>query len=129
MHGLQRVAAKASWPPRAAVLGRHTVPRSAPGATCHRAPWQRGFASQIPTNALVTTSTLSNGVRVATDATPGHFSALGIYVDTGSRFERPWVPGESGVSHLVDRLAFKVCRISASVLGDGDAGKSDDRMY
>ena len=57
---------------------------------------------------LVQVSTLSNGVRVATEATPGHFSAAGVYIDTGSRFERPWVKGESGISHLLDRMAFKV---------------------
>lgn len=50
------------------------------------------------------TSVLSNGLRVATIETPGHFSALGLYVDAGSRYET----GElKGVSHLVDRLAFK----------------------
>jgi len=49
-------------------------------------------------------STLSNGVRVATNPIPGHFSALGIYVDAGSRFETPEM---EGTSHLVDRLAFK----------------------
>ena len=44
---------------------------------------------------------------MATEATPGHFSAVGVYIDAGSRYERPWVPGESGVSHLLDRMAFK----------------------
>lgn len=53
-------------------------------------------------------SILPNQVRVATEPMPGHFSAVGVYVDAGSRFERTWVPGESGVSHLVDRMAFKV---------------------
>ncbi|PWN39872.1 hypothetical protein IE81DRAFT_349775 [Ceraceosorus guamensis] len=55
-------------------------------------------------------STLPNKVRVATQAAPGHFSAVGVYVDTGSRYERAWVPGESGVSHLLDRMAFKSTR-------------------
>lgn len=53
-------------------------------------------------------STLPNQVRVATEPMPGHFSAVGVYVDAGSRFERLWVPGESGVSHMLDRMAFKV---------------------
>lgn len=49
-------------------------------------------------------STLSNGVRVATEALPGPFSGVGVYVDAGSRYEN----GElCGVSHIVDRLAFK----------------------
>ncbi|CAM9020145.1 unnamed protein product [Wickerhamomyces anomalus] len=48
--------------------------------------------------------TLSNGVRVATNPSPGHFSALGVYVDAGSRYENAEM---KGISHLVDRLAFK----------------------
>ncbi|EPQ30460.1 uncharacterized protein PFL1_01986 [Pseudozyma flocculosa PF-1] len=64
-------------------------------------------SSVIPTSALIDVTTLPNKVRVATEATPGHFSAVGVYVDTGSRLERAWVPGESGVSHLLDRMAFK----------------------
>ena len=66
----------------------------------------RSYASEASNEALQVT-TLPNKVRVATEATPGHFSAVGVYVDAGSRYERPWVPGESGVSHLLDRMAFK----------------------
>ncbi|PWN24125.1 hypothetical protein BCV69DRAFT_280027 [Microstroma glucosiphilum] len=64
-------------------------------------------SSPITSASLIKTSTLPNGVRVATEGTPGHFSAVGVYVDTGSRYERPWISGESGVSHLLDRMAFK----------------------
>ena len=49
-------------------------------------------------------STLSNGLRVATEALPGPFSGVGVYVDAGSRYENEEL---SGVSHIVDRLAFK----------------------
>ncbi|CCE85844.1 Piso0_005480 [Millerozyma farinosa CBS 7064] len=49
-------------------------------------------------------TTLANGLRVVTDSTPGHFSALGAYVDAGSRFEDP---AKSGVSHIMDRLAWR----------------------
>nr|ASF90184.1 hypothetical protein SPAR06735 [Bartheletia paradoxa] len=59
--------------------------------------------STIPTSTLFETTTLPNKVRVATDASPGHFYALGIYVDAGSRYEK----GNTGVGHLVDRMAFK----------------------
>ncbi|KAG5354402.1 Mitochondrial-processing peptidase subunit alpha [Yarrowia sp. C11] len=48
--------------------------------------------------------TLSNGLRVAVRPSPGFFSALGLYVDAGSRFEPRQL---SGVSHIMDRLAFK----------------------
>jgi len=49
-------------------------------------------------------TTLPNGIRVATEATPGHFSGIGIYIDAGSRYE---TEGLRGVSHIIDRLAFK----------------------
>lgn len=65
------------------------------------------YASPVPESDLINVTTLPNKVRVATEATPGHFSAVGVYIDAGSRYERPWVPGESGSSHLLDRMAFK----------------------
>ena len=49
-------------------------------------------------------STLPNGVRVATEALPGPFSGVGVYVDAGSRYESEEL---RGVSHILDRLAFK----------------------
>lgn len=49
-------------------------------------------------------STLPNGIKVATNPDPGHFSAAGIYVDAGSRYETEHL---KGCSHLMDRLAFK----------------------
>lgn len=78
-----------------ALLSRARVPRSG----------VRALSTYAPTTEV---TTLPNRVRVATEATPGHFSAVGVYIDAGSRFERPWVPGESGVSHILDRMAFKV---------------------
>lgn len=53
---------------------------------------------------------LPNGMRVATETTPGHFSSVGLYVDAGSRYE---TPETSGVSHFLDRMAFKVCSLFA----------------
>lgn len=41
---------------------------------------------------------------MATEALPGPFSAVGVYVDAGSRYENKEL---EGVSHIVDRLAFK----------------------
>ncbi|KAI9354008.1 Metalloenzyme, LuxS/M16 peptidase-like protein [Pilaira anomala] len=49
-------------------------------------------------------TTLPNGIRVASENTPGHFSAVGVYVDAGSRYETSVT---RGVSHILDRLAFK----------------------
>ncbi|KAF2126449.1 hypothetical protein P153DRAFT_322326 [Dothidotthia symphoricarpi CBS 119687] len=62
-------------------------------------------------------TTLPNGIRVATEALPGHFSGIGVYVDSGSRYENDAL---RGVSHIVDRLAFKSTR---STTGDQMAEK------
>lgn len=47
---------------------------------------------------------MSNGLKVATSPEPGHFSAAGIYIDAGSRYEDESI---KGASHIIDRLAFK----------------------
>lgn len=73
-------------------------------ALCHSA---RGYSSTVATkfaNPSIEMTTLVNGLRVVTDSTPGHFSALGAYVDAGSRYENPESPG---ISHIHDRLAWK----------------------
>lgn len=49
-------------------------------------------------------TTLSNGVKVASEALPGPFAGVGVYVDAGSRYENEPL---RGVSHIIDRLAFK----------------------
>ncbi|KAE8391781.1 hypothetical protein BDV23DRAFT_171362 [Aspergillus alliaceus] len=49
-------------------------------------------------------TTLPNGIRVATESLPGPFSGVGVYVDAGSRYEDDSL---RGVSHIMDRLAFK----------------------
>jgi mitochondrial-processing peptidase subunit alpha len=41
---------------------------------------------------------------VATESLPGPFSGVGVYVDAGSRYENETL---RGISHIVDRLAFK----------------------
>lgn len=52
---------------------------------------------------LTQISTLPNGIRVATEALPGHYSCLGLFLDAGSRYEPDHL---HGVSHVVDRLAY-----------------------
>ncbi|KAF5092919.1 hypothetical protein D0Z03_002633 [Geotrichum reessii] len=47
---------------------------------------------------------LDNGIRVAVDPTPGHFSTMGLYLHAGSRYEDQHL---RGLSHIVDRLSFK----------------------
>ena len=59
--------------------------------------------AQDPTQ-LNKVTTLSNGVRVASEALPDAFSGVGVYIDAGSRFENDYL---RGASHIMDRLAFK----------------------
>ena len=56
-------------------------------------------------SSSVKITTLPNKIRVATEDTPGHFSAVGLYIDAGTRYE---TPSNSGASHFLDRMAFKV---------------------
>lgn len=50
-------------------------------------------------------TTLANGLRVVSYATPGaETAALGVYADTGSRFEEPAL---NGVAHLFEHMVFK----------------------
>ncbi|WVR07392.1 hypothetical protein IAU60_004433 [Kwoniella sp. DSM 27419] len=88
--------------PRPSALSRAT-PRAAALKPVSHVLNPRTYASAaIPPTSRVTT--LPNRIRVATEDIPGHFHAVGVYVDAGSRFESPRT---SGVSHLLDRLAFK----------------------
>lgn len=58
---------------------------------------------QEPTD-LDRITTLSNGVRVVSEALPGSFSGVGVFIEAGSRYENESL---RGVSHIKDRLAFK----------------------
>jgi processing peptidase subunit alpha len=77
-------------------------------ATCS---CRRGLATAVAEEKdpveLDQITTLSNGIRVATEALPGHFSGIGVYVDAGSRYENDEL---RGLSHIIDRLAFKSTR-------------------
>ncbi|PGH06764.1 mitochondrial processing peptidase [Blastomyces parvus] len=71
--------------------------------------FSRAFSSQIETQTkdpseLDQVTELSNGLRVATESLPGPFAGVGVYVDAGSRYENESL---RGVSHIIDRLAFK----------------------
>jgi processing peptidase subunit alpha len=49
-------------------------------------------------------TTLPNGVRIVSESLPGPFAGIGVYIEAGSRYENEQL---SGVSHIMDRLAFK----------------------
>ncbi|SPQ22614.1 7afaf07e-050a-40f2-9f73-c9def9165756 [Thermothielavioides terrestris] len=64
---------------------------------------QAAPVSQEPTERDKIT-TLSNGIRVASEDLPDAFSGVGVYIDAGSRYENESL---RGASHIMDRLAFK----------------------
>ncbi|KAL4253571.1 peptidase M16 family protein [Abortiporus biennis] len=74
-----------------------------PSSLLRRAP-RRSLQHAATSSDSVQITTLPNKIRVATESTPGHFSSLGLYVDAGSRYE---TNANSGVSHFLDRMAFK----------------------
>ena len=49
-------------------------------------------------------STLSNGLRVATDPSARSKVLLGLWFDVGTRHEKPH---ENGVAHLLEHMLFK----------------------
>lgn len=62
-------------------------------------------------------TTLANGLKVVTDTMPGlETAALGVWVRTGTRNERPH---EHGLSHLLEHMAFKgTTRRSARMIAE-----------
>lgn len=50
------------------------------------------------------TSTLSNGLRVASESSLSETATVGVWINTGSRFETPQT---NGVAHFLEHLTFK----------------------
>ncbi|KAK3680249.1 Mitochondrial-processing peptidase subunit alpha [Recurvomyces mirabilis] len=73
-------------------------------ATVSREQPTSSAAAAADDTSLSQITTLPNGIRVATEAKPGSFSGIGVYIDAGSRYESDAL---RGVSHIIDRLAFK----------------------
>lgn len=74
---------------------------------------QRNACYSTQSSADFAMSSLPNGVKVVTNPLPSHFAAMGIYIHAGSRFEDS--ERLHGVSHIVDRLAFKSTRKHTSL--------------
>merc|ERR1719399_908829 len=49
-------------------------------------------------------STLPNHLRVASESTGGDTATLGMWIDTGSRYESD---ANNGVAHFLEHMAFK----------------------
>ncbi|OLY79330.1 Mitochondrial-processing peptidase subunit alpha [Smittium mucronatum] len=60
--------------------------------------------STSPVSEKSQITAFENGLRIVSEDKPGHFAALGFYVEAGSRYESP---STFGFSHFIDRLSFK----------------------
>jgi processing peptidase subunit beta len=60
--------------------------------------------STLPAQQPTLTSTLSNQFRVASEATGGETATVGVWIDTGSRYESD---ENNGVAHFLEHMAFK----------------------
>uniref|UniRef100_A0ACD5TEX6 Uncharacterized protein n=1 Tax=Avena sativa TaxID=4498 RepID=A0ACD5TEX6_AVESA len=49
-------------------------------------------------------TTLPNGVKIASETSPGPVASVGLYINCGSIYE---TPASSGASHLLERMAFR----------------------
>lgn len=49
-------------------------------------------------------TTLSNGLKIASETSPNPAASIGLYLDCGSLYETPL---SSGASHLLEKMAFK----------------------
>ncbi|XP_047044703.1 mitochondrial-processing peptidase subunit alpha-like [Lolium rigidum] len=49
-------------------------------------------------------TTLPNGIKIASETSPGPAASVGLYIDCGSVYESP---SSSGASHLLERMAFR----------------------
>lgn len=75
----------------------------------------------MPARRRVARSQLANGVRVVTETMPGVASVtVGIWVENGSRYERP---DQAGISHYLEHLLFKGTqrRTAAQIAEEFDA--------
>jgi hypothetical protein len=69
-----------------------------------RAAGRRSFSSVVPAQQPTLVSTLPNQLRVASESTGGETATVGMWIDTGSRYESD---ANNGVAHFLEHMAFK----------------------
>lgn len=72
------------------------------------------YAKSTDYNYETKVSTLSNGLRIASQNKFGQFCTIGVVIDSGSRYE---VAYPNGISHFLEKLAFN----STNEFADKDA--------
>jgi len=79
------------------MLAARRVGRNVPASAARR-------FSTLPSQQPTLVSTLSNQFRVASEATGGETATVGVWIDTGSRYE---TDANNGVAHFLEHMAFK----------------------
>merc|ERR1719310_1091426 len=64
----------------------------------------RAYSAMVPAQAPTLVSELPNKLRVASESTGGETATLGMWIDTGSRYE---TDANNGVAHFLEHMAFK----------------------
>ncbi|EDN05739.1 mitochondrial processing peptidase subunit [Histoplasma capsulatum] len=68
-------------------------------------PLKRGFATPVTVPTATQSTTLSNGLTIATEYSPwAQTSTVGVWIDAGSRAE---TNATNGTAHFLEHLAFK----------------------
>lgn len=104
---VKRAGSKVLAPARPSLIRpiSHSLPRAA--AAAKAAPANPGVSAN---NALLHSwpstqvSTLPNGLRVASEAGSGETATVGVWIDTGSRYE---TDKNNGVAHFLEHMSFK----------------------
>lgn len=104
---VKRAGGKVLRPARPSLIRpiSHSLPRSAAAA-----PKVAATPSVTSANALLQSwpstqvSTLPNGLRVASEAGSGETATVGVWIDTGSRYENE---KNNGVAHFLEHMSFK----------------------
>ncbi|KAL9640332.1 MAG: hypothetical protein Q9164_000335 [Protoblastenia rupestris] len=74
-------------------------------ALCSLQPVRRGFATPVNHGINTESTTLSNGLTIATEHSPwAQTSTVGVWIDAGSRAE---TDKTNGTAHFLEHLAFK----------------------
>merc|ERR1711998_818516 len=77
------------------------VPASAMKAVTRCVPQLRALGARAASTEV---STLSNGLRVASENTGGETATVGVWIDAGSSFE---TDADNGSAHFLEHMAFK----------------------
>jgi processing peptidase subunit alpha len=85
------------------LLGKSSMPRVPLSQNFSNRPLTSQEHQQAPAEEAQTT-TLPNGIRVVTQANYSPIANMGLFVETGSRFESR---ANNGINHFIEAMAFK----------------------